>query len=50
MVDFKDTWFAYSKEAFKEWGAFLRVAVPVGMITFIEFSFWEIQTFIVGTL
>ena len=50
MVDFKETWFSYNIEAFRCWGPFLRVAIPVGMITFVEFSFWEVQTFIVGTL
>ena len=43
------SWFSYNIELFRDWLAFLRVFIPIGMMTFTEFSFWEIQTFIVGT-
>jgi MATE family multidrug resistance protein len=44
------SWFAYNMDALRDWSIFLRVLVPIGMATFMEFTFWEIQTFIIGTM
>lgn len=36
------SWLSYNIEAFRDWAAFLRVFIPIGMVSFMEFSFWEI--------
>lgn len=43
--------FKYSmKIMFSEWIPFLRIAIPSGCITFLEWVFFEIQTIIVGMI
>lgn len=38
------------KVMFSEWMPFLKIAVPTGCVSFLEWIFFEIQTILVGML
>ena len=47
-----ETWnFRYDlKIVFSDWIGFLRVAIPVGSLVFLEWIFFEVQTILIGQL
>ena len=48
LGDGSECWDGYSTDAFKEWGKFLKLAIPGLVMTCAEFWAFEIQTLFAG--
>lgn len=40
--ELKHSWIPFNKECFNDWKPYLRIVLPIGLITIMEFSFWEV--------
>jgi len=38
----KLTWAPFTSECLADWKPYMRIVAPIGLITIMEFSFWEV--------